>query len=217
MKPAVNQVFDKDTRNKLEIFEKGQANIDAKKQAIREYRAEASRLASVANKRIERLERNNLTDSPAYKRYIQDGGHKFGVRGKSYNQVQSEVARLNRFLSSQTSTIKGVNSVLKNMAENTGIKYDNLQDLRDKSGKFFELASKVEQYLRTVEDMASAIGYDKIWEIINEYTEAQNIDLSNAETDIDSMIESVVNAIKEYDEPAPTVSGWYSIKKDTDV
>lgn len=200
-------------RGEIELFE-SIAKIESKADRIRAYRSEASRLASMANKRIERLEKNNLKDSPAYKRYIQDGGHKFGVRGKSYNQVQSEVARLNRFLSSETSTVKGVNSVLKNMAENTGIRYNNLTDLRSKAPKFFELASKVEQYLRTVEDMASAIGYDKIWEIINEYTEAQNIDLGDSETDIDGMIESVASAIKEYDEPVKVPAGWYSLKKD---
>ena len=184
-----------------------------KEQRIRAFRAEASRLASMANKRIARLERNNLTDSPAYKRYIQDGGQRFGVKGKSFNQVQSEVARLNRFLSSKTSTIKGVNDALKEMAKNTGIEYTNLQDLRAKSSKFFELASKVEQYLRTVEDMASAIGYQKIWEIINEYTKAQNIDLGEGETDINDMIESVASAIKEYDDPVQVLGGWYSLKK----
>ena len=194
-------------------------NDGGKEKRIRDFRKEASRLASMANKRIERLEKNNLTDSPAYKRYIKDGGQRFGVKGKSYNQVQSEVARLNRFLNSETSTIKGINSVLKNMAENTGIKYSNLEDLRKKAPKFFELASKVEQYLRTVEDMASAISYDKIWEIINEYTEANKIALDDSESDIDNMIKAVVNAIKEYDEPSveKLVDGsdlhFYPVKK----
>lgn len=190
-----------------------------KDKRIRAFRAEASRLASMANKRIERLEKNNLTDSPAYKRYIKDGGQRFGVKGKSYNQVQAEVARLNRFLNSETSTVRGVNSVLKNMAENTGIEYKNLTDLKEKSSKFFELASKVEQYLRTVDDMASAIGYQKIWEVINEYVSVGEINLTDSKSDIDSMIEKVTNAIKEYDEPLKDRINttneyieWYKVK-----
>ncbi|WP_457816372.1 hypothetical protein, partial [Staphylococcus aureus] len=131
--------------------------------AINAYRKEASRLVSLANKRVQRLELNGLTDSPAYKAYIASGG-KFGVRGKSHNELQQEVARLNRFINSTTSTIKGVNKTLKEMADNTGITYRDLKELRAKSSKFFELANKVEQYLRTVDDMASAIGYQKIWE-----------------------------------------------------
>ena len=194
-------------------------NDTEKDQRIRAYRAEASRLASMANKRIERLEKNNLTDSPAYKRYIQDGGHRFGVRGKSYNEVQAEVARLNRFLNSETSTIRGVNKTLTEMAKNTGIAYKDLEDLRSKSSKFFELASKVEQYLRTVDDMASAIGYQKIWEVINMYVEDGKIDLADSKTDIDSMIEKITDAIKEYDSPLKDKINttneyveWYKVK-----
>ena len=194
-------------------------NDTEKDQRIRAYRAEASRLASMANKRIERLEKNNLTDSPAYKRYIQDGGHRFGVRGKSYNEVQAEVARLNRFLNSETSTIRGVNKTLTEMAKNTGIAYKDLKDLRSKSSKFFELASKVEQYLRTVDDMASAIGYQKIWEVKNMYVEDGKIDLADSKTDIDSMIEKITDAIKEYDSPLKDKINttneyveWYKVK-----
>lgn len=200
-------------KGQIEEFYKAQTKIDEKAQKIVDFRREASRLASIANKRIERLERNKLRDAPAYKRYIQDGGAKFGVKGKTFNQVQSEVARLNRFLNSETSTIRGANRVLTEMAANTGIKYKNLKELRDKSGKFFELASKVEQYLRTVEDMASAIGYQKIWEAINVYTQAQGVDLSSGKLDVDQMTEAVVKALKEFDTPVSTPKGAFYIPK----
>lgn len=190
-----------------------------KDQRIREFRNEASRKASLANKRIERLERNKLTDSPAYQRWVEDGGAKFGVRGKSFNQVQAEMARLDRFIKSESSTVRGANNMLKELAENTGIKYKNMTDLREKAPKFFELSSKVEQYLRTVDDMASAIGYQKIWETINEYTKEANVDLGDSEADIDSMIEQITDAIKEYDDPLKdrvNVTGqsvnWYKLK-----
>lgn len=167
---------------------------------IKAMRKEASRLASLANKRVARLERNELKDSPAYKQYIEGGG-KFGVKGKDYNQVQQELSRLNKFINAQTSTVKGTIDNLKAMAANTGIQYKNLKDLKTKSAKFFELAGKVEQYLRSVDDMASAVGYQKIWEAINEYTDKVRIDLGDSEADIDSMIKAVTDAIKEYDTP----------------
>lgn len=212
--PAIPNVIQDAENRKYDIFEKGVENIKFKHERIREYRREASRLASKANKRIERLERNNLTDSPAYQRYIKDGGQRFGVRGKTYNEVQQEVARLNRFLNAETSTVRGTINVLKEMASNTGIKYENLEDLKSKASKFFELASKVEQYLRNVEDAASAIGYQKIWEIINTYVETEKIDLESGSASIDDMIQQVSNALLEYDTPAPTISTWYSVKKD---
>lgn len=173
---------------------------NSKTDNIKAMRKEASRLASLANKRVARLERNELKDSPAYKQYIEGGG-KFGVKGKDYNQVQQELSRLNKFINAQTSTVKGTIDNLKAMAANTGITYKNLKDLKTKSAKFFELAGKVEQYLRSVDDMASAVGYQKIWEAINEYTDKARIDLGDSERDIDSMIQDVTTAIKEYETP----------------
>ena len=187
--------------------------VPEKVNRIRMYRAQASKLASLANKRVARLESNGLTDSPAYKAYIETGG-KFGVRGKDHNQLQSEVARLKKFIESTTSTVRGVTNTLKEMASNTGIKYENLKDLRSKAAKFFELSSKVEQYLRTVDDMASAIGYQKIWEAINQYVKSGEIDLSSSDGDIDGMVKAVTDAIKEYDQPIQKLggSGWFTLK-----
>lgn len=160
------------------------------------YRQEVSRLAAIANKRIKRLEKNNLTDSPAYKKLTENGEPKFSVRGKDFNQVQKEYSRLKRFLESQTSTIRGINQNLKDIAENTGIKYKNIKELKALTSKFFELSSKVEQYLRTVDDIASAIGYHKIWEVINQYVEQGNVDLADSENAIDDMVEMVTDLIK---------------------
>jgi len=211
-KQDAKKAFGATTKRYFKDVEKTQKTISDKADKIREFRREASRKAALANKRIERLERNKLKDSPAYQQYIKDGGGKFGVKGKSYNEVQKEVAKLDRFINSKTSTIKGINKTLKEMASNTGIKYSNLKDLRKKSSKFFELASKVEQYLRTVEDMASAIGYQKIWEAINQYTQDADVDLSSGEADIDSMINSVTKALKTYDNPTKIPGGgWYKL------
>lgn len=171
-----------------------------KKDRIRKFRNEASRLASMANKRLKRLEKSGMKDSPAYKKWLDEGGEKFSIRGKDYNQLQKEMARMRNFINSETSTIRGINKVLKEMAENTGIKYKNLAELRNSSKKFFELASKVEQYLRTVEDMASAIGYQKIWEAINQYVQKEKVDLSHAQTNVDDMLDKIIDAMNIYGE-----------------
>jgi len=181
----------------------GDYTVDASKwesaKRIKEFRIEVSKKISMANKRVQRMEGNQLQDSPAYKKYMEGGG-KFSIKGKTYNEVQAELARVNRFINSNT-TIRGINNTLKEMAENTGIKYNSLKELRKKSAKFFELASKVEQYLRTVEDMASAIGYQQIWEVINVYTTTAKVDLADSEAKIDSMLEEVTKAIMAYENP----------------
>ena len=183
---------------------------------IRAYRAEATRKVSLANKRIARLEKAGLTDSPAYKRLMQEGG-KFGIKGKTYREVQSEVKRLNQFIESTTSTVRGTTKVLKEMAKNTGQTFKNLTELKEKSAKFFELASKTEQYLRNVHDAGSAIGYQKIWEQINTYIKATNEDLAGGKLDVDQMVEAVSNALMQFEDPVNiniqgSSSEWYLLK-----
>ena len=163
---------------------------------VRENRKRISRLVSLANKRLKRLENAGLADSPAYQKWVEAGAEKFSVKGKDHNQLQRELSRLKNFIESETSTVRGVNNVLKTMAQNTGIEYSNMQDLKDNAKTFFELSSKVEQYLRTVDDIASAIGYQKIWESINQYVKDERITLADAKMNIDQMIKVVTDMLK---------------------
>ena len=82
------------------------------------------------------------------------------------------------------------------MAQNTGIEYSNMQELKNNAKTFFELSSKVEQYLRNVDDIASAIGYQKIWESINQYVKDERITLTDAKMNIDQMIKVVTDMLK---------------------
>ena len=163
--------------------------------ARNEYAKEVSRKASMANKRLKRLEEKGLTDTPSYKQWLNyKDGQKFSVAGKDYNDLQKENARLNQFLNGDTSTIRGTNKWLKNIAENTGIKYDRVDELQKASSQFFELASKVEQYLRTTQGSATAIGYKRIWQAINEYVEGENIELSENQN-IDFILNDLINVL----------------------
>ena len=163
---------------------------------VKENRKRISRLVSLANKRLKRLEDAGLNDSPAYQKWVEAGSEKFSVKGKDHNQLQRELSRLKNFIESETSTVRGVNNVLKQMAQNTGIEYSNMQDLKDNAKTFFELSSKVEQYLRTVDDIASSIGYQKIWESINQYVKDERITLKDAKMNIDQMIKVVTDMLK---------------------
>ena len=183
-----------------------------RQERIREYRKEASRLASMANKRIARLVKNDLTESPAYKRYIKDGGQRFGVQGKTYQEVQKEVARLNRFLSAKTSTVRGYHNTLVNLAELTNIKFKNMADLRKRAAKFFELSSRMEQYIENVEGMGAAVGYQQIWQAIDTYTTVEGIDLMDADDKIEAMIEVLKK--KHYEDNRRVKQLWYKITPD---
>lgn len=155
-------------------------------------KAEVSRKSSMANKRLVRLENNNLTSSPAYQKWVDyQGGVKFSVKGKDYNQLQQELARVNQFIEAKTSTVRGLNKVLKEMAENTGIKYGSVKELQSKSKNFFALADKIKEYLRQTEGSASAIGYQPVWQAINEYVQQEKIDLGDSELEIDGLVDKI--------------------------
>lgn len=158
-------------------------------------KAEVSRKASMANKRLRRLEAKGLTSSPAYKMWLESGGANFSVRGKSYNELQAELARVNRFIDAKTSTIRGVNRVLQDIAKTTGIETKDIVKIQNHAVKFFELTSKVEQYLRNTEDAASAIGYRKIFEVVSNYVKQEKLDLGKSEQDVDAMIPDLVGMI----------------------
>ena len=143
----------------------------ARKQRIRQLKQEISKKASMANKRLKRLESNDLTNVPAYRQYVQGGGVKFSVKGKNYNELQAELSRVNHFIDSKTSTVRGTNSVLKEIANTAKIKYNNLSELYSNVNQFFSLATKVEDYLNATGQTALAIGYQRIWEAINKYVE----------------------------------------------
>jgi len=158
----------------------------------RALKAEVSRKASMANKRLKRLEQKGLTSSPAYKMWVKSGGAKFSVRGKNYNELQAELARVNHFIDAKTSTIRGVNRVLEDIAKTTGIETKDIVKIQNHAVKFFELTSKIEQYLRNTEDSASAIGYRKIFEVVSNYVKQEKLDLGKSEQDIDALMPDLI-------------------------
>lgn len=167
-----------------------------KQQKLDSLKREVQKKAQMANKRLERLERNNLTDLPAYQQWVSyDGGVRFGVRGKDYNQLQSELGRVNRFIDSKTSLVRQANAHLKEVANTVGIGYGSVKELPIKLKSFFELSSKIEQYLRNVEGSASAIGYHKIWEVVNEYVESEGLDLGEANLDVEDALDKLLELI----------------------
>lgn len=161
---------------------------------------ELRRKVAIANKRLTRLENNDLTELPAYKQWRDyGGGVKFSSAGSDYNQLQSELARVDRFINARTSLVRESNKYLKEIANLTNLKYKSVSELPDLLSNFFEVSSKIEQYLRQAEGSASAIGYQKIWEVVNKYVSDQDADLSNVNEVVASMIEEL-GYIKVYEE-----------------
>lgn len=161
----------------------------------KQFRQEASRLVSMANKRLKRIEEQGLIESPAYKQFIENGGQKFGIRGKSQAEVKQEVARMNQFLNQQTSTVKGTKKYLTNVANSVGItKIDNFRILQDQLNSFFRGVDKVKEYLKNSKEVSVAIGYEKIFEVVSNYVEEVGSDLDEIDNLVEQMAEKVMSA-----------------------
>ena len=179
----------------------------------KELRKEVSRMSSLANKRIKRLESNELTELPAYKSWYDNGHIKFSVKGKDYNQLQSEFWRLKRFIDDKTSTVRQANSFLKEMAQNTGIKYNGLADLKSKSKQFFDLAEKIKQYYQSANQSAIALDYQKIWQQINTQIKQGVIEIGGTES-----TESVLNKyLAEMDKVQPVENNKEGYKDNSSI
>lgn len=160
------------------------------------FRREASRKASAANKRIKRLEQQGLTNTPAYKAWFGSGAEHFSVRGKTQDQVKSEMARIERFLDNATSTVRGAKENLAKIAKEIGtVDNDNKQILNNELAKFFEATSKVEQFLNTSEDIATVLNYRQVWNAVNEVREQYINDKGELEITVSELVEKTGNAI----------------------
>lgn len=161
----------------------------------KKYRQEASRKVSMANKRLKRLEQQNLSMSPAFKKWIDEGGQKFSIRGKSMEEVRVEVARLNKFLKQTTSTVSGTKKYLSNIANQVGIKqWGSFQSLNNQLRGFFEVADRVQEYLKNSKEVSVSIGYKKIWEQVNEYAETTGKEFVSLTDDIVDIANTILQA-----------------------
>ena len=164
--------------------------IEAIEHEQKALRAQVSHLASMANKRLDRLEKNELTSSPAYQKWEQNGSHRFSVSGKSYSQVQREYWRVKDFLEMRTSSVTGTKAVLQEIATNIGwgkIDFDNIALTQAQLSNFFAIANTVSQYLDSVDESAAALDYQEIWDTINAAYQRGKIDFNNAELDAEQM------------------------------
>ena len=164
--------------------------IEAIEHEQKALRAQVSHLASMANKRLDRLEKNELTSSPAYQKWEQNGSHRFSVSGKSYSEVQSEYWRVKDFLEMRTSSVTGTKAVLQEIATNIGwgkIDFDNIALTQEQLSNFFTMADTVSQYLESVDESAAALDYQEIWNTINAAYQQGKIDFNNAELDAEQM------------------------------
>ena len=189
-------------------------------EAVQAIKEELRGKAAMANKRITRLENNGLTELSAYRSWSDEdnwrGGEKFTSAGTEYRDLQRELARVDKFLNNKSSLVREANKQLKNIADTTGIKYQKVSDLPQLTSKFFELASKAEQYLRNVQGSV-AVQYQEIWQEINAYLKKESIDLNESGDDINKILEELLDDMESEGESEGLEDedlddmGWFTV------
>lgn len=175
--------------------------------------AKLKALYAEAKRNIRDLQRHNLGDTPAIQKLQENGKIKFSVKGKTYNELQSDYFRLKRFAESETSTVEGATNVLENIAKNTNIQYNDLNDLISKSRVFFDIASKVEQILEAQSELAFTMGYQTIWTAVNNMIERKKInlqDMNNIEEAANIVYDSLINEYLQEEREESILSEFFN-------
>lgn len=162
------------------------------KQALKAIKEQLRKDVSKANKRLQRLEGNNLEDVSAYggaKNSKRSDKPRFSSAGDDINELQAERKRVKQFLDAETSTVRGANKNLKGLADRAGIKYDKIGELPEKTTKFYNKANKIGEYLRN-KGSYHGLDYEKIWEMYSEYTEQVGFEKADS-MDIEDIIDDM--------------------------
>lgn len=164
-----------------------------------ELQKEVDRLALEANKRLDELESSKMF-SPAYNQWVENGATHFGVKGKTYQQVQSEYWRVKNFLDAKTSTVEGAQSVLRDISKNTGVYGATGKLTQEEARQFFRLADQIKDYYEMSGQAAKALDYQKIWNEVNIAIESGMATLNDVENYGVSQIEQIANWIERIEE-----------------
>lgn len=189
---------------------------EKERKAYNDLKRKVVREAKKANDRLKRLEKKGYTNTPAYLSWKKSGAKKFSAsHKKTYNDMQSEYWRIQRFLDDKTSTVRGTNSFLKEIADNTGIKYKKMDDLHKYSSDFFDIADEIKKYYKKEGKDSSALDYQRIWRQITTYVKMNKIDIKSTDNEI--IIEdikknlSAINSKIDEEDKIPELKGFINI------
>lgn len=172
---------------------------DVQKLTRKELASLTSRLVSATNKRLRRLEKSGLGESPALRSFkTRTGEERLSVKGKGHGQLQRVFTEAKHFLNLKSSTVGGYKKVIKNIKET----------IQDKTGKdITELdVSKLYSTLHKAQEMGLV---DKRGSKGSEYAVSQIIEVLNNNpnksiddviTDIDDWYENMITDLYDYEE-----------------
>lgn len=147
-----------------------------------------------ANKRIKRLEKSGkYATSKAYAIHIKEKGA-FGTKGKSYNQLLAEQKRINKFIASKTSTVRGTDDDTKRIMKMFKLKEnkENRKLMESHAEKFFELFKKAMEFQFLKGENSLALSSDRIQDEIGKKVESKEINIENTEESLGTVLDDLI-------------------------
>ena len=165
---------------KIEIHTELKLNLSGLTAEEKAERAEARRLVSLCNKRIRRLEQQDLgKSSSAYRSLIKNGDPYFSVKGKDMKELRREVRQMEKFMGMATSTVRGAKNNVQEIAQRINLTRNvkDIDALVDDVNEFFEIVDKTREYLENTREIGVSIGYQEIWNVVANKIEEMDIEL----------------------------------------
>ena len=131
-----------------------------------------------AKSRLKGLENAGI-DTPAKQKLLAKTDLK--TKGKSYNQLQSTYFAIDKFLKSQTASVKGATQNLNQIARIIGLKNVPASEIVRYARQFFEIASYAKQALNT---SGQSIGSTRLFEAIRKTEKKYQTEWNKAESDL---------------------------------
>ena len=116
-------------------------------------------------------------DTPAKQKLLSKTDLK--TKGKNYNQLQSTYFAVDKFLKSQTASVKGATRNLNQIARIIGLKNVPVSEIISHARQFFEIASYAKQALNT---SGQSIGSTRLFEAIRKTEKKYQTQWNNAES-----------------------------------
>lgn len=176
-------------------------------------KAEVSRMAQIVNKRMIRLEQAEMEFIPVMQMFEKDGRPHFGVRGKSYNELQSEYWQLKRYMDAKTGTVRQARAYAQDVLNRIGagdkIKGATVDQMNSYMKNLFDVTAKIQEYLKTTEQSALALDYQKIWNMVSAYFDGQGVDIANL-FDNEQTAVQITNLMEMYKPVENNMEGYAS-------
>lgn len=205
---ADNTAHNKGVMNKLlkgigdwfNKWAKAVAQINLRAQKAYTEKTQANALVSMANKRLKKFIENGLTDAPIYEKYMKALGdsEKFSLKGKAGLERKRHIDLVQEFLTSKTSTMKGLEVNMAQLAQNFGFHFKNYKQMLHYSNNFFKLQKAIiernKMLNKELEDQQ--YGYRAYMVEIQEYLRQENIELEASAELIDKMAQDIADGTR---------------------